>query len=189
MIRTTLFAALFATAGAAFAAPVSYNIDPTHTFASYEVNHLGRSVQAGTFTKISGKLTVDEAAKTGAVDVTIDAASLQTFLGDRDKHLKSADFFNVEKFPTLTYKSTAVEFKNGKPAAVKGNLTLLGVTKPVTLKLVNVTKAKHPMTGAENWGANAVATIKRSEFGMKTFLPAISDEVKLNIALEAAKAE
>jgi len=168
MIRTTLFAALFATAGAAFAAPVSYNIDPTHTYASYEVNHLGLSVQAGTFTKISGKLTVDEAAKTGAVDVTIDAASLQTFLGDR---------------------STAVEFKNGKPAAVKGNLTLLGVTKPVTLKLVNVTKAKHPMTGAENWGANAVATIKRSEFGMKTFLPAISDEVKLNIALEAAKAE
>ena len=87
MIRTALFAALFATAGAAFAAPVSYNIDPTHTYASYEVNHLGLSVQAGTFTKISGKLTVDEAAKSGAVDVSIDAASLQTFLGDRDKHL------------------------------------------------------------------------------------------------------
>ena len=190
MTRTLIASALLATlAATAHAAPATYAIDPTHTFASYEVNHLGLSTQSGTFTKVAGKLTVDEAAKSGSVDVTIDAASLETFLGDRDKHLKSPDFFNVEKFPTLTYKSTAVEFKNGKPAEVKGNLTLLGVTKPVTLKLVNVTKAKHPMTGAESWGANAVATIKRSEFGMKTFIPAISDEVKLNIVLEASKAE
>lgn len=186
MIRTTLFAALFATTGAAMAAPVTYTVDPTHTYASYEVNHLGLSVQHGTFTKVNGTLVVDDAAKRAQVDVTIDAASLQTFLGDRDTHLKSADFFNVAKFPTLTYKSTDVSFKNGKPALVNGNLTLLGVTKPVTLKLVNVSKAKHPMTGKEAWGANAVATIKRSEFGMKTFLPAISDDVTLNIVLEAS---
>lgn len=189
MIRTTLFAALFATSASVFAAPVSYTIDPQHTYAAYEVNHLGLSSQSGLFTKISGALSVDEAAKSGKVDITIDAASLQTFLAERDKHLKSADFFNVEKFPTLTYKSDKVVFKNGKPASVEGKLTLLGVTKPVTLTLLNVSKAKHPMTGKENWGANAVASIKRSEFGMKTFLPAISDEVKLNIALEAAKAE
>jgi len=189
MIRTALFAALFASAGVAVAAPASYDVDPTHTFAGYEVNHLGLSLQHGTFTKISGKLSVDEAAKSGNVDITIDAASLQTFFADRDKHLKSADFFNVEQFPTLTYKSDKVVFKGNKPAAVEGKLTLLGVTKPVTLKLVNVTKAKHPMTGTESWGANAVATIKRSEFGMKTFIPAVSDEVKLNIVLEASKAD
>lgn len=189
MIRTTLFATLFASAGLAFAAPTSYSIDPSHTYAAYEVGHLGLSSQSGVFTKISGNLSVDEAAKSGNVDITIDAASLQTFFADRDKHLKSADFFNVEQFPTLTYKSDKVVFKGNKPAAVEGKLTLLGVTKPVTLQLVNVNKAKHPMTGKESWGANAVATIKRSEFGMKTFIPAVSDEVKLSIVLEASKAE
>ncbi|MFC3626399.1 YceI family protein [Vogesella amnigena] len=189
MIRTTLFAALFASAGLAVAAPVDYNIDPTHTYAAYEVNHLGLSLQHGTFTKISGKVVVDEAAKKGSVDVTIDANSLQTFLGDRDTHLKSADFFNVAKFPTLNYKSSAVIFKGGKPAEIQGNLTLLGVTKPVTLTLSRVSKGKNPMSGVETWGANAVATIKRSEFGMKTFVPAISDEVKLSIALEATQAQ
>ena len=189
MIRTTLFAALFATAGIATAAPVNYNVDPTHTYAAYEVGHLGLSTQSGVFTKISGQLTVDEAAKSGKVNISIDAASLQTFLADRDKHLKSADFFNVEKFPTLTYQSDKVVFKGGKPASVEGKLTLLGVTKPVTLKLLNVTKAKHPMSGLETWGANAETTIKRSEFGMKTFIPAVSDEVTLKIAIEASKAK
>ncbi|MEQ6289344.1 YceI family protein [Vogesella sp. GCM10023246] len=189
MIRTALFAALFASAGVAVAAPANYDVDPTHTFAGYEVNHLGLSLQHGTFTKVSGKLSVDEAAKKGSVDVSIDANSLQTFLGDRDTHLKSADFFNVAKFPTLTYKSTAVVFKGDKPATVQGNLTLLGVTKPVTLTLARVSKGKNPMTGVETWGANAVATIKRSDFGMKTFVPAIGDEVKLNITLEATAAQ
>ncbi|WP_174873969.1 YceI family protein [Vogesella oryzae] len=189
MIRTALFAALFATAGAAVAAPVNYSVDPTHTFAAYEVNHLGLSLQHGTFTKVNGQLVVDEAAKKGSVDVTIDANSLQTFFGDRDTHLKSEAFFNVAKFPTLTYKSTAVVFKGDKPASVQGNLTLLGVTKPVTLTLARVSKGKNPMTGVETWGANAVATIKRSDFGMKTFVPAISDDVTLNITLEAAQAQ
>ena len=187
MIRTALFAALFATAGAAFAAPVSYNVDPTHTYASYEVNHLGLSTQTGTFTKVAGKLTVDEAAKSGSVDITIDAASLQTFLGDRDKHLKSADFFNVEKFPTLTYKSTAVEFKNGKPAEVKGNLTLLGVTKPVTLKMESFHLMPHPMLKKDALGANAVTKVKRSEFNMGKYTPYVGDDVTIEIAVEAIK--
>lgn len=189
MIRTALFTALLAAAGVAYAAPINYDVDPTHTFAAYEVNHLGLSLQHGTFTKVSGKLAVDEAAKKGSVDVTIDADSLQTFLGDRDKHLKSPDFFNVAKFPTLSYKSSAVIFKGDKPAEVQGNLTLLGVTKPVNLTLTRVSKGKNPMSGVETWGVNAVANIKRSEFGMKTFLPAIGDDVQLNITLEATQAQ
>lgn len=187
MIRTALASSLLLASVFAHAAPVGYNVDPTHTYAAYEVGHLGLSLQSGVFTKIDGKLSVDEAAKSGNVDITIDAASLQTFLADRDKHLKSADFFNVEKFPTLRYQSDKVVFAGGKPAKVEGKLTLLGVTKPVTLTLDKVSKGKNPMTGIETWGANATATIKRSEFGMKTFLPAISDDVTIKIAIEATR--
>ncbi|CUA82567.1 MULTISPECIES: YceI family protein [Gulbenkiania] len=185
MTHTLLASALFAFAGAAIAAPVSYTIDPAHTYAGYSVNHLGLSKQSGLFTKVGGTVVVDESAKSGKVDVTIDAASLQTFLADRDAHLKGPEFFNVEKFPTLTFQSDKVVFHGSKPAEVQGKLTLLGVTRPVTLKLVNVNKAKNPMSGKETWGANATTRIKRSEFGMKAFLPAISDEVDLGIALEA----
>ena len=189
MIRSTLALALVAASAAVFAAPTTYTIDSTHTYAAYEVNHLGLSLQSGSFTKVEGQLNIDAAAKTGAVNVKIDANSLNTFLPDRDKHLKSADFFNVEKFPTLTYQSSKVVFKGQKPVEVQGQLTLLGVTRPVTLKLTHVALAKNPMSGKETYGANAVATIKRSEFGMKTFAPAISDEVKLSFVLEAIKAD
>ncbi|BAK75305.1 YceI family protein [Pseudogulbenkiania sp. NH8B] len=189
MKQTLIAAALAGLSTAALAAPVTYNVDPTHTFAQYEVNHLGFSVQSGTFTKTSGKVELDSAAKKGAVDITIDADSLQTFLPDRDKHLKSKDFFNVAQYPTITFKSKNLEFAGDKLTALKGDLTILGVTKPVTLKVTQFGGKPNPMTGKQTYGANAETVIKRSDFGMKTFLPAIADDVVLKVAIEAVKAE
>lgn len=189
MLKQTVLAALFAVAStAAVAAPQSYAIDPTHTYAAYEVNHLGLSLQNGVFTKVDGTVVVDAEARKGAIDVTIDANSLNTYLPKRDQHLKSKDFFNVEQFPTLTFKSKSLQFNGDQLAAVNGELTLLGVTKPVTLKVVRFARAKHPMTGKDSYGVNAETVIKRSDFGMTKYLPNIGDEVKLNIALEAAQA-
>ncbi|AXK39351.1 YceI family protein [Crenobacter cavernae] len=189
MMKRTVLAAVFASASAfALAAPATYAIDPTHTYAGYELNHLGLSVQNGMFTKVNGTVSLDEAAKKGAVDVTIDAASLNTYFAKRDEHLKGADFFNVAKYPTLTFKSTELKYDGDKLAEVKGKLTLLGVTKPVTLTVTRFAKKEHPMLKKEAYGVNATTSIKRSDFGMAYGLPGIADEVKLNIALEAIKA-
>lgn len=190
MMKKALFAVAFsAIAGAAVAAPVTYSVDPTHTVAQYDVRHLGFSVQSGAFTKAAGTVVLDTEAKKGAVDITIDTNSLQTFLAARDSHLKSKDFFNVAQFPIITFKSTDLKFAGDKLTAVNGNLTILGVTKPVTLTVTNFGGGKNPMSGQETYGANAETTIKRSDFGMKTFLPAIADDVTLKVAIEAVKAQ
>jgi len=190
MMKKTLFAVAFSTfAAAAWAAPVTYNVDPTHTVAQYEVRHLGFSVQSGSFTKASGHVVLDQQAKQGDVDITIDTNSLQTFLAARDTHLKSKDFFNVEKYPTITFKSSDLKFVGDKLVSLNGNLTILGVTKPVTLTVTNFGGGKNPMSGQETYGANAETTIKRSDFGMMTFLPAIADNVTLKVTIEAVKAQ
>jgi polyisoprenoid-binding protein YceI len=186
MKRTALAALLIAASGFAAAAPQTYTIDTSHTYAGYQISHMGLSLQRGGFTQVSGKVVVDDAAKSGNVDVTIAADSLNTDWAARDKHLKSKDFFNVAQYPTLTFKSSALKYEGDKLDAVEGQLTLLGVTKPVTLKVVHFSHAKNPMTGKDSYGVNAEAVIKRSEFGMTTYLPAIGDDVKLNITLEAA---
>jgi len=188
MLKHTVLAALFtAAAGAAVAAPQTYTIDPTHTYAGYEVSHLGLSLQNGAFTQVNGQVVVDQEAHKGSVNVTIDANSLNTYLPKRDQHLKSAEFFNVEKYPTLNFKSNSLQFNGDKLEAVNGELTLLGVTRPVTLKVVHFSRTKHPFSGKDAYGVNAEALIKRSEFGMTTFLPKIGDDVKLSIVLEAVQ--
>lgn len=186
-MKHTLIAALLAGAAAtAAAAPVTYTVDPSHTYASYTVNHMGFSLQSGSFTKVDGTVVVDASAHKGAVDVTIAADSLQTFFPARDKHLKSPDFFNVAKYPTLHYKSDKLVFQGDRLTQVDGQLTLLGVTRPVTLQVTQFHHGKNPMTGKDQYGANAEAHIKRSAFGMTTFLPAISDDVELKLVIEAA---
>lgn len=189
MKKNLLASLILFAVGTAYAAPVKYEIDATHTMASYEVNHLGLSLQSGTFSQIKGNLLVDEAAKTAKVDVTIPTSTLNSHLAKRDEHLKSADFFDVAKYPTMRFVSDKVVFKDGKPSTIDGKLTLLGVTKPVTLKVRFAAKQANPMSGVETWGVNATGQLKRSEFGMKTYLPGIADEVKLDIALEAPKAQ
>lgn len=185
-MKQLFIAALLASAGAAaIAAPVNYSVDSSHTYASYEINHMGFSLQSGSFTQINGNIVLDTAAHKGSVNVSIDANSLQTFFPARDKHLKSEAFFNVAKYPTLTFKSDKLVFSGDKLAEVKGELTLLGVTRPVTLHVTHFHGGVNPMSGKEQYGANAVAQIKRSDFGMTTFLPAISDEVELKFVIEA----
>jgi polyisoprenoid-binding protein YceI len=185
-MKPQLFALLLAGASAAsFAAPLAYNVDSTHTFASYRIEHLGFSYQSGTFTQVSGTVVVDKEAHTGSVDISIDANSLQTFYAKRDEHLKSPAFFNVAKFPTITFKSKQLVFQQDQLTSVVGDLTMLGVTKPVTLTVDHFKGGKNDMTGHKEYGANAHTIIKRSDFGMMSYIPYIADEVELDVTIEA----
>ena len=178
----------------AMAAPQTYNIDPVHSYPNFTVNHLGMTTIHGRFDKMSGSFTFDRAAKTGSTELSIDAASLTT--GDsvkgnrpqsRDDHLRSGDFFNVKEFPTMTFKSTKVNWTGDLPASVEGNLTLRGVTKPVTLTFERFKCGQNPFNKKDRCGGNAVGKIKRSDFGMKYAIPAVGDEIALNIEFEGDK--
>jgi len=175
----------------AIAAPAiaadSYTADPSHTYPSFEINHLGFSITRGTFLKTSGKVTLDLAAKSGSIDVSIDTASISTGMAKRDDHLKSEEFFNVAKFPTMTYKSSKLNFNGDNLVGADGELTLLGVTKPVSLTVDWFKCGTHPMNKKALCGANATATIKRSDFGLSAYVPAVGDEVKIAIQIEAYK--
>lgn len=164
-----------------------FTIDPRHTFPSFEVNHMGLSTQRGRFNSTSGKITLDRAAKKGTVTLDIDATTVNTGLAELEKHLKAEDFFNVEKFPKISFKSSKVVFEGENPGSVEGEITLLGVTKPLTLTVSSFNCRIHPMTKKYVCGADASATIKRSEFGMTYAIPAVSDEVRLFIQVEAIR--
>ena len=165
----------------------SYTIDPAHTYPNFTINHLGFSTMHGRFDKSSGKVTLDRAAKTGSVEMTVETASVSTGFAKRDDHLKSPDFFNAAEFPSITYKSTAINFKGDTPSSVVGNLTISGVTKPVTLTIYSFKCGPNPMNQKETCGAAASAQLKRSDFGIKFGLPAIGDDVKLEFEIEALK--
>ena len=166
-----------------------YTIDPTHTFPNFTISHLGFSTMHGTFTGTKGKLMMDQSAGTGSVDITIDASSVFTGFGKRDDHLRSPDFFNVVEFPNITFKSTSVKFNGMSSAKVMGDLTIMGVSKPVTLDVDKITCGKHPFNPKINevCGFNATTSIKRSEFGVKYGLPAIGDDVMIMLEVEATR--
>lgn len=180
-----LIALAAALAAPAFAAPETYTIDGTHTFPRFEYNHLGFSNQLQRFNKTTGTVVFDRAAKTGSVDIVIDAKSVDTGYALFNQHIQGGDFFDTENFPTITYKSTAVKFDGDKPVAVEGNLTIKGVTKPVTLTLTSFQTMPHPMLKKPALGANAVAKVKRTDFNMGKNAPYVSDEVTLTIGVEA----
>lgn len=170
------------------AAEDTYTIDPVHSQPIFEVRHMGFSIQRGSFTKASGSITLDRAAKKGNIDVTIDAASIRTIDPRLDTHVKGEDFFNVAKYPTITFKSTNLTFDGDRVVSVAGELTLLGVTKPVTLNVVNEICGEHPSNKRPMCGAEASTTVKRSEWGMKYGLPkAVGDDVHIIIPIEAYK--
>lgn len=173
---------------AAAAQVESYNIDPYHTVPYWETDHLGFATMRGRFEKPTGKFTIDRAAKTGTLEIVIETKTLST--GDperdarprtRDEHLRTADFFNVAEFPTMTFRSTAVKFKGDDLDVVEGNLTLLGVTKPVQLKMLRWKCGPDPRTQGKRYqcGGNATGTFKRSDFGMKFGIGPIGDDVTL----------
>ncbi len=184
--RNALFVVLAALPFAAHAAD-SYTVDPTHTFTNFTVSHLGFSTMHGRFEKSSGKATLDMAAKTGSIELSIDSSSISTGYAKRDEHLKSPDFFNAAEFPAITYKSSKIKFKGDKPATVEGALTMLGVSKPVTLTVTAFKCDVFPMDQKYKCGADATAQIKRSDFGMTKFLPGVGDEIRLEFEIEAYK--
>lgn len=171
----------------AAAEPETYTVDTNHTLPSFEVTHLGLSVQRGRFNKASGKVTFDAAAKKGDADITIDTTSVDTGNEKLETHLKSDDFFNVAKFPTMTFKGSNFTFDGDKLKSVGGDLTLLGVTKPVVLTANTFNCLMHPMAKKKACGGDFIGTIKRSDFGMKYLVGPVSDDVTLRVNVEALK--
>jgi polyisoprenoid-binding protein YceI len=172
---------------AAHAAPETYVIDPGHTAPRFEYSHFGYSNQVSRFDKTDGKIVIDKAAKTGSVDVTIDTKSVNTGFPLFNSHIQGADFLDTAKYPTITYKSSKVNFAGDKVVSVDGNLTIKGITKPVTLTVTSFQCMPHPMLKKDACGANAVAKILRSDFNAGKYAPHVGDEVTLTFAVEAIK--
>ncbi|WP_341316399.1 YceI family protein [Paraburkholderia sp. IMGN_8] len=172
----------------AFADVSTYQFDPDHTYPSFEADHIGGlSVWRGKFDKSQGTVTLDRAAKTGTVEVTTDIASVNTGSTKLDQYLQADQFFDASKFPEATYKGT-IKFKGDKPAEVVGNLTMHGVTKPLTLNIDSFKCMPHPMLKREVCGVDAVGEFDRSDFGVdfgKTY--GFSMKTKLLISAEALK--
>jgi polyisoprenoid-binding protein YceI len=145
----------------------TYQLDPNHTYPSFEADHFGGiSVWRGKFKKSSGTVTLDRAAKTGTVDVTIDTASIDTGNDKLDKHLQTPEFFDAAKYPTATYKGTQIRFDGDTPVEVVGTLTLHGVTKPLNLKIESFKCFINPMLKREVCGTESTATFDRADFGI-----------------------
>jgi polyisoprenoid-binding protein YceI len=186
-----LAVAMLLPGAAALAAPVTYTIDPAHTYPSFEADHMGGlSVWRGKFDKTSGTIVLDKAAKTGTVEVKIDAASVDYGLDKMNEKAKSDELFDVAKFPQAIYKGKLEGFTNGAPTRVAGELTLHGVTKPLTLKIDSFKCMPHPMLKREVCGADALGTFNRGDFGIdagKAY--GFKMDVALRIQVEAVAAE
>ena len=174
-----------AAAAPALAAPETYVVDGSHTFPRFSYSHLGFSTQLSRFNKTTGKVVFDKAAKTGSVDIEIDAKSVDTGSTLFNEHIQGEDFLDTAKFPTATFKSTKVLFKGDKPAKIQGELTIKGVTKSVILTVTSFQAMPHPMQKKDAIGANATTTITRSEFNAGKYAPHVGDEVRIDIAIEA----
>jgi polyisoprenoid-binding protein YceI len=183
-----LASALSLAAATAFAAPVTYNVDPAHTYPSFEADHMGGLSQwRGKFNATSGTIVYDKDAKSGTVDITVDTTSLDFGNDKLNEHaMKDPAMFEVSKYPTATYKGKLAKFVNGAPTQVDGELTMHGVTKPVTLKINSFLCKPSPMTKKEVCGADAVGTFSRYDFGItygQNF--GFKPEVTLRIQVEA----
>jgi polyisoprenoid-binding protein YceI len=191
-LKTALLTfALLLGAGVATAAPESYTIDPTHTYPSFEADHMGGlSVWRGKFRSSSGSVTLDTAAQTGDVNITIDPASIDFGMDALDAEAKGPDMFDVAKYPTATYTGKLAQFKNGAPTAVIGQFTFHGVTKPLKLTIRSFKCAPNPMTKKQTCGADAVATFNRADYGMDYGRAyGFTMGVNLAIQVEAMKAD
>ncbi len=165
-----------------------YDRDPDHTFAFFEFNHLGFSLQRERFDKVDATVTLDLENQTGSVDVAIDVRSISTGSALFNQVLMSDSFFDAEKFPVVTFKSTKLSFgKFDDVTSVEGNLTIKGITQPLTLTVTNYKCGMHPMLRKQTCGMNAVGKIRRSEFSLGRFAPLISDQITLFVVMEALK--
>ena len=181
-VASALFAAVMSSA---VSAPVTYNVDQSHTYPRFSYSHLGLSSQTSSFSKTTGTVVFDAAAKTGSVEITIDMKTVNTGFADFNGHIQGEDFLDTAKFPTATFKSTRVVFDGDKPKSIEGVLTIKGVSKPVTLTVTSFAALQHPMAKKQALGANAFTVIKRSEFNAGKYVPLVSDEVRIDISIEA----
>jgi polyisoprenoid-binding protein YceI len=187
---TILMSLLAACMGTASAAPVTYKIDPAHTFPSFEADHMGISVWRGKFNANSGTVVLDKGTQSGTVDISIDTASVDFGLDALNKWAAGKEFFDAEKFGPARYKGKLIGFVNGMPTEVAGELTLHGMTRPVNLKLALFKCIPHPMLKRELCGADAYGSFKRDEFGLvagKDY--GFKMDVPLRIQAEAVAAE
>jgi polyisoprenoid-binding protein YceI len=181
-------AALFG--ASTFAAPVTYTLDPNHTFPSFEADHFGGlSVWRGKFDSTSGKVVYDKDAKAGSIDVTVDMSSIDFGMPKLNEHAKSAEMFDVAKFPTATYSGKFTKFNGATPTEAQGTLTMHGVTKPVTLLIDSFKCIQNPVSKKEVCGADATATFSRADFGVNFGDKyGFKQEVKLQIQVEGSPA-
>ena len=175
-------------AGVAQAAPVTYTLDASHTYPSFEAPHMGISWWRGKFNSSQGTVVLDREAKTGTVEVTIDAASIDFGHDKMNEHARDADFFNVAEHPTITYRGT-ISFDDGEPDEVKGELTLLGVSRPLTLEFESFKCIEHPFFKKEACGADLEGEFNRADFGMDKYADGALGEVKLAIQAEGIRAD
>ncbi len=187
MKRFTLLAIAAVFSSTAFAAPETYVIEGSHTLPRFSYDHHGYSTQLSRFDKTTGKVTIDRAAKTGSVDITIDTTSVNTGFQLFNEHIQGEDFLDTAKYPTATFKSNSIKFDGDKPASIDGILTLKGVSKPVTLTVTSFLCKPHPMVKKDACGANATTVVKRSDFNMAKYVPYVGDEVTITVPVEAIK--
>ena len=163
----------------------TYDIDPTHTYASFEIDHLGFSTQRGQFNRSRGSLRYDPVQQQGEVDIHIDAASLDTGNLRRDDTLRGTTWFNVESFPDLIFRSQQFIFEGERLTAVDGKLVMLGEIRPLRLEITRFKCGLNLANRKRGCGADAQASLRRSDFGLSNGLPFIGDEVRLRIQVEA----
>jgi polyisoprenoid-binding protein YceI len=176
-----------AAATAAWAAPATFTADANHTFVRFSYNHLGFSTQESRFNTVSGTVTYDPAARTASIDIVINTKSVDTGSDLFNGHIQGPDYLDTAQYGSATFKSTSVKFDGDKPVSIEGNLTVKGITKPVTL---TVTSFKHGpnMMKKDAIGADATGVVKRSDFNMGKAVPLVGDEVTLEIVIEAVAA-
>lgn len=189
-LRKWILAAAFAgISTGAGAAPEKYTLDPSHTYPSLEFPHMGLSIWRGKFNETSGSVTLDAAAKAGSVEIEVATASIDFGHDEMNEHARGADWLNVEKFPTMNYKGK-LKFKDAVPSSVDGELTLKGVTKPLTLKINNFTCLDpHPFYKKKVCGADVEGELNRAEFGMPQYTDNGMGIIKLRIQVEGIKDE
>jgi len=183
----TLFA-LVVCAASAQAAPETYVIDNSQTSSQFSYRYLGLAYQTHRFEKISGKVVLDQAARTGSAEVSIDATSVNTGHTLLNEQMQSEDFFDTANYPAITFKSRSMTL-DGEQPSLSGELTIKGVTRPVTLAVTRFQCAQDPTFGADTCGATATLTVKRSDFNMGKYAFLVSDDITLNLALRAVKAQ
>ncbi len=165
----------------------NYTIDPLYTIPTFEVSHLGFTTQSGRFNKVAGNVSLDMAAKKGSVDLTIFTASIDMGTPAWSAHLMSEGLFNVDKYPTMNFRSRKLEFSGDKVVGADGELTVIGVTKPIHVSVNGFRCKALAETRKTVCGADVTAKLKRSEFGLTKYIPDVSDEITIRVPIEAYK--